>query len=185
MSEEYIDYLTLGLIFLSIFWKLTDPRTFKEKLKSYFEVRSILIGLFSFFFVVLNYLSGVFFPLPYSNFEEVGLVLGILLYAGGMALSVWAKLTMREVWGVPAEHHIRRQDKLIKEGPFKFTRNPIYLGHIMLLLGYGFLLRSYFTFLVLIPIWYFYRSAKKEEKLLEKHFGKKYMEYREKVPRFI
>lgn len=185
MSREYIDLLTIGLIIFEAVWILTDPRTFKERVKSYFGKKIALIGLFTLIFFVSNYLSAVYFPLPISYFDSVGFILGLFLYIGGLVLAIWAKFTMKEIWGLPAEHHIKRQNRLITVGPFKYTRNPIYLGIIMLMLGYGFLLQSYFTFLALIPMWYFYRSAEKEEKLLEKHFGKEYLKYKEKVPQFI
>lgn len=185
MDVSYIDYLTFGLILFEIFWVSTDPRGVKERIKAYFQPKTILIAFFTAAFVLLNYLSGVYFPLPYSNFEGVGFMLGMFLYAFGIVLCIWAKLTMKKNWGMPGQHDVKRQNKLVNNGPFKYTRNPIYLGFTMFLLGYGFLLQSYFTFLVLIAIWYFYKSAGKEEKLLEKHFGKEYLEYKERVPRFI
>lgn len=177
--------LTLGLVFQQLVWALTDTRSKKEKLKYYFSAQGFLTGLFGGLFILLNLFSGWYFPLPESQFADIGVLLDWFLFIGGIGLSIWAKLAMRRSWGPPSQHNFTRQDRLVTSGPFKYTRNPIYVGITMFLLGYGFLLQSYFTFLALIPMWYFYRSAEKEEKLLEKHFGKEYLKYKEKVPRFI
>ena len=56
---------------------------------------------------------------------------------------------------------------------------------IMVLAGYGIAIQSYFTFLTIIPILYFYNSVLKEEKNLEKVFKEEYQKYKKEVPRFF
>ncbi len=183
--EQLVVVLILGFILLRVVWFLTDNRARKEQIRYYFSSAGLKIGVFTVLFLLLNIWSGLYFPLPNNGFNNIGLGFGLALYIAGLGLAIWAKLTMKKSWGVPAQHKKEVQSRLITTGPFKFTRNPIYLGFIMFLLGFGFLLQSYFTFLALIAIWYFYRSVEKEEKLLEKHFGKEYLRYKEEVPRFI
>ncbi len=76
---------------------------------------------------------------------------------------------------------------MITSGLFKISRNPIYLGMLLILLGEAILLGSIITFIfpllfiistnvAVIPI---------EEKMLEKRFGKKYLDYKNKVGRWI
>lgn len=168
-----------------IFWRLTDPRSHSDKIKSYFALKGILIGGYTFIFFTLNYLSGRFFPLPEFILGKVFIYLGVMIYLVGFGVSVWAKISMGKSWGVPSEHNKLRQDKLITKGPFKYSRNPIYIGLLMILGGYGIALQSYFTFLVLIAVWYFWKSAIAEEELLEVNFKKDYIEYKKKVPRFF
>lgn len=180
-----INSLTFLSICLIVFWKLTDPREFGEKVKSYFSAKGILIGIYTFIFLSLNYLSGRFFPLRYSPLDGTVTSLGVLTFICGFGLSIWAKVVMGKSWGIPAEHNKQRQDKLIKTGPFRYSRNPIYVGLIMMQIGYGIAVQSYFTFLAFIPIFYFWESSKKEEKLLEAHFRKDYLKYKKDVPRFF
>lgn len=92
---------------------------------------------------------------------------------------------MKSKWGMPAELNTNRQNKIIKTGPFSFSRNPIYLGLILIVLGGLLALRSYTVLLIPFVISYFYKAVLKEEKILEKHFGKEYLEYKSKVRRFI
>jgi protein-S-isoprenylcysteine O-methyltransferase Ste14 len=180
-----INGLTFLAVDLLIYWKLSDPRSKEERFKAYLKPKSILIGFFIFIFFALNYLSAMYFPLPPSGFDDLINLLGILTFFAGMVIAVWAKMTMGKVWGIPAEHSKARQNKLIRSGPFKYSRNPIYVGLIMVLAGYGLATQSVFTFLAIIPIFYFNIAAQKEEELLEKHFKEEYLKYKKEVPRFF
>ena len=91
---------------------------------------------------------------------------------------------MQQSWGVPGEH-AAKQNKLVTKGPFAFSRNPIYLGFLLLYFGYAAAILSWLIILRLPLALYFYKSAKKEEINLEKKFGKEYTEYKSRVPLFI
>ncbi len=180
-----INGLTFLFVDLLIYWRLTDPRSKEEKIKYYFSKTGISVGLFTFAFLLLNYLSGMYFPLPYSGFDELLTLAGLWIFIIGGVISIWAKVTMGKYWNPPADHNQKRQNKLLKHGPFRYSRNPIYVGMIMVLAGYGIALQSYFTFLAIVPVIYFYRSVLKEEKNLEKVFKDEYSEYKKEVPRFF
>lgn len=180
-----VNGLTFFAIDLLIFWKLVDPRPFKEKVHSYFSSKGVFIGIFTFIYFALNYLSGMYFPLPTSGFDDLIILLGMLTFLTGSLIAIWAKVTMGKVWGVPAEHHKDRQNKLVKSGPFKYSRNPIYVGLVMVLIGYGLAIQSIFTFLALISILFFWKASEKEEQLLEKYFKGEYLKYKKDVPRFF
>lgn len=179
-----INLLTIISFFIEVYWLLSDPRSRAERLESYKQPRMLLFAFFTTVFFALNYTSGVYFPLPESTFDSSLTYAGLIIFFLGVIIAVWAKVTMGKIWGVPAQMR-KDQNKLVKHGPFKYTRNPIYVGLIMVLIGYGLALGSYFTFLVLIPIFYFNYAAQKEEKLLEKHFGSEYLKYKKEVPRFF
>lgn len=181
----FVNLLTAAAVGLDIFWKLTDPRPAKTRMKDWLKPKSLIIGVFALVFYALNYASGLFFPLPDSGIDEVFAVTGVLIFSAGIFLSVWAKISMGKNWGIPAEHHKDRQSKLITTGPFHFTRNPIYIGLSLVLIGYGLAIQSYFTFLAVIPVFYFSRFAVEEEKQLETIFKDQYLEYKKKVPRFF
>ncbi len=180
-----VNGLTFLFVDLFIYWRLSDPRSREEKIKYYFSKTGIGIGLFVFAYLVLNYLSGMYFPLPYSGFDEIMGLVGLLVFILGSIICIWAKITMGKFWNPPVSHDHKRQDKLMKHGPFKYSRNPIYVGMIMVLAGYGIAIQSYFTFLAIIPILYFYNSVLKEEKNLEKVFKEEYLKYKKEVPRFF
>jgi len=78
-------------------------------------------------------------------------------------------------------------NKLVTSGPFRFSRNPNYLGMALLLFGIAILLGnlsafiSPMLFVVLIDIF----VIPVEEKNLEKKFGKKYLDYKNRVRRWF
>lgn len=93
---------------------------------------------------------------------------------------------MRKNWAPAGTgHDISKQTRLITKGPFQYSRNPIYVGLILMTVGLLVSVRSYLLPLSLVQIIFFYKSILKEEKLLERYFGKDYINYKSKVPRFI
>jgi protein-S-isoprenylcysteine O-methyltransferase Ste14 len=177
--------LTVILVALSLIWGVTDPRPFRSRIESYFKTNIFLYILFEILVIILSYISVVLFPFPPTPFDNFIHLFGLVLFASGIFIAVWAKITMGKYWGVPDEHGIERQDKLITNGPFRFSRHPIYLGLILVFFGYFIAIRSIFVVLGLIVYYRFNKASKKEEGFLRKHFGKEYLEYQKNVPRFF
>ena len=77
--------------------------------------------------------------------------------------------------------------QIFKDGPFRFSRNPIYLAMLILLIGVGLTLNS-FWFLysgLVVAIMLHYGVIIPEENYLEKEFGKDYLEYKKTVRRWL
>ena len=78
-------------------------------------------------------------------------------------------------------------NRLVTDGPFHISRNPIYLSGVILSLGVAILLGSLITFvfpialLVILDRYY----VPFEEKRLEETFGTQYLEYKQRVRRWI
>ena len=76
---------------------------------------------------------------------------------------------------------------MVAQGTYKFTRNPMYLGVTIALLGFSLYFGNLLS--LLSPIIFFlimnYYFVPFEEELLEKIFGKKYLDYKKKVRRWI
>jgi protein-S-isoprenylcysteine O-methyltransferase Ste14 len=110
---------------------------------------------------------------------------GLALYLLGLILCIWARTKMKDTWTPAEQTTINHKKKLVKGGPFSFTRNPIYFGLIMIHAGFFIALKSYLLIMVLYMIWFFSKKAMEEEKILEKDFGSEYLKYKSKVPRFL
>ncbi len=81
---------------------------------------------------------------------------------------------------------IRADHQLITHGIYRFTRNPIYLGGIMVVTGmpvYAASLYGFLTMLILVPI--ILNRIKMEEKLLTEEFGDAYRMYKEATKKLI
>lgn len=77
--------------------------------------------------------------------------------------------------------------KIVTNGSFRFSRNPLYFSLLILLLGIAVLFSSLWLFLM-VPVLYIiflFKAVKPEEKYLSKKFGKEYVEYSRKVRRWI
>lgn len=84
-------------------------------------------------------------------------------------------------------HTFKVPKKIITNGLFKYSRNPIYLGFTMALTGIWLLTGNLLTFIgvfiffMVSNFWY----IPHEEKMMEKEFGAEYEKYKSKVRRWI
>ncbi len=102
--------------------------------------------------------------------------------------------TMR-FWGVAYAGPLTRvtgsvgAPELITSGPFSHVRNPLYVGNILLYVGFGIMANALTPWLVVGTAFYFvvqYAAiVSLEEEFLEKEFGSGFEEYRRLVPRFL
>lgn len=118
-------------------------------------------------------------------FDSPVRLLGMILILGGIALNLAASASMRgsrtsvEFGYTPT--------RLVATGPFQISRNPIYLGGIVALLGIAILLGSLVTFLfpVLLFLILHLVYVPIEEKEMEALFGTEYIDYKRKVRRWL
>jgi protein-S-isoprenylcysteine O-methyltransferase Ste14 len=77
--------------------------------------------------------------------------------------------------------------KLVTNGIFSLSRNPMYVGMVIFLLGESILFGSLFSFLITIIFMFlmYYIFIKVEENMLLEIFGSEYSEYKNKVRRWI
>ena len=105
------------------------------------------------------------------------IVVGSLFFGG----AIW---TMRRHDKHPA--HSDEPPTLITDGPFQYSRNPIYVGHSLVHVGASVLLNSVWPIVTLVPLlWYLRRVVQREEKRLEALFGSEYDRYRDNVRRWL
>lgn len=174
--------LSIGILALGAIWFYTRP---KDKNTAFFNKKTYQRISFHIFAVMSTILSGIFFPIPPAFGDELLVTTGLLTYSMGFALAVSAKMEMNTVWGVPGQHDRQRQNKLIKTGPFSVTRNPIYVGALLVFFGLAVALKSYGVLLGFYYLYYVIKAVVKEEALLEEYFGMEYIAYKSRVPRFI
>lgn len=82
---------------------------------------------------------------------------------------------------------IKPSTYLIREGIFAKSRNPMYLGMFLLLLGLGFCFGNLFSLItpLLFILLMHFIFVLKEEKMMEQEFRQEYQEYKVKVKRWI
>lgn len=117
-----------------------------------------------------------------ESFARIVILLGSLLVFLAAALRTWGAAYLRtEVVHDTAQH----AEALVADGPFRYTRNPLYLANLPMAAGIGVLAsRSGFIFLVLANWIFVYRLIFREEESLLKSQGASYQAYCRAVPRF-
>jgi protein-S-isoprenylcysteine O-methyltransferase Ste14 len=72
-------------------------------------------------------------------------------------------------------------------GPYRFTRNPIYIGFVLAYFGFAVMLTSMWVLLLLIPVLPILQRGVvlREEAYLERQFGDSYRKYKARVPRWL
>jgi protein-S-isoprenylcysteine O-methyltransferase Ste14 len=173
--------LIAGIIFMKSVWIFDEIRLFKNRVNfTMIKTNFIETGI-----LVLQVLQSLYFPLPVTPYDRAILYIGIIMYATGMIFAFLGKFGLDRVWGIPGEHKSRQQHTLVTDGIYTYSRNPIYVGIFLIFTGFSIAIKSWLVILRLPLFIYLYRSAVKEEKLLEKKFGKKYSDYKARTPRFL
>jgi protein-S-isoprenylcysteine O-methyltransferase Ste14 len=110
---------------------------------------------------------------------------GIVFIAAGVSLAVWGRLQFRTA-ATPI-HPAEQPTALVTSGPFRFTRNPMYLGMTLTLFGVAALFGKLIP--LLIPFLFAWvisaRFIRHEEERLVELFGDAYADYTRRVRRWI
>ena len=139
------------------------------------------------YFAALLLISGVshfLFPAP-KVIEPPYAYLGLLAIVFGVVLNLWTDSLFKK-----SKTTVKPQKmptSLLVSGPFRISRHPMYLGMAAILLGEAVVLGSVatFAFPLIFAIMMEVLFISKEEKNLERAFGKEYLDYKRSVRRWI
>jgi protein-S-isoprenylcysteine O-methyltransferase Ste14 len=119
--------------------------------------------------------------LPAGPFGEW---LGVLLTAAGIAVAFWARWHLGSNWsGVVT---IKEGHELIRTGPYRSIRHPIYTGILLALLGTAVNFGEVRALLAVVIAWLsFYVKARREESFLNQEFGPRFTEHKQHTGMFL
>lgn len=112
--------------------------------------------------------------------------IGIPLLAFGSILTTWSVALF--IWAKGTPVPLNPPPRLVTDGPYAYSRNPMLGGIFMMFFGAGALLNSAALFFIVTPVLViaarvFVKNV--EEPELETRLGRDYMEYRKKTPMFF
>lgn len=110
---------------------------------------------------------------------------GLLPVALGLGTTITAALSFKRA-GTPIVP-FEKSTALVTGGLFRYSRNPMYLGMVLLLIGSGILFGSAGALLP-IPLFVWIIAAsfiRGEERFMEELFGAEYLAYKQKVRRWL
>ncbi|OGC93551.1 MAG: hypothetical protein A2142_03370 [candidate division Zixibacteria bacterium RBG_16_48_11] len=112
-------------------------------------------------------------------------IIGLVLYTLGGLFMVWGRASLGEWFA--ARLVIKKGQRVIQEGPYKFVRHPIYVGGILALWGLALALNSSVSlFILAVPFTIFLPIvAKYEERMLVSNLKGEYEAYQSRVKKFM
>jgi protein-S-isoprenylcysteine O-methyltransferase Ste14 len=125
------------------------------------------------------------YPLPFLPAAMPSGGLGGVIFLAGFALLVWAAMTFRR-----AGTHVPTTQPtmtIVEEGPYRYSRNPIYIGMFLGLVGLAVGFDSLWLLIMLVPFYFVIRHGvvAREEAYLERKFGDVYRAYKSRVRRWL
>lgn len=134
--------------------------------------------------LLVSLLLNRLFPLPFLP-RRLNRVLGVVLVGAGQGLLATSVMALRRAGNTP------RPDKpvieLVEEGPYRYSRNPIYLAMGLIYAGIGALANSRWSVLLLPAVIASLNHGMidREEHYLSERFGDRYRRYKERVRRWF
>lgn len=111
-------------------------------------------------------------------------VVGLLFVVAGFVL---AALALRRIVGAARGSEQGRGPALATGGVYAVTRNPLYIGLVLIYFGLAILLTSLWVLVLLAPVLFILQRhiVLPEEAALEASFGDTYRQYQRRVPRWL
>jgi protein-S-isoprenylcysteine O-methyltransferase Ste14 len=139
--------------------------------------------IFAIFFVI-GYVTDLAFPVE-TGFAELRLTGGAFMIILSIALVGWALSRF-----ISAKTHVdvrKSATTLVTDGPYRLSRNPMYLAASLIYGGVAIILNMPWTLVLLIPcLITLYRGViRREETYLEGKFGQPYRDYKNRVRRWL
>jgi protein-S-isoprenylcysteine O-methyltransferase Ste14 len=137
--------------------------------------------------LLLGFLLHWRLPLPLVPAVLVGplRLFGAVCLLAGLALAIWAVATFRRAG--TTFHPAGPTTTLAVGGPYRFTRNPMYLGLVFILAGLALLANALWPLILLPVVIVIVRRAviDREERYLTAKFGEEYLRYKARVRRWL
>jgi protein-S-isoprenylcysteine O-methyltransferase Ste14 len=133
---------------------------------------------------VISVVVHLFVRLPIMKYS-ICLVCGMVFIILAPTLALSALRTMKAA-GTNV-HPSEPALTLVRGGPFRFTRNPMYLALCLVQIALGFFLNDWITLLFVVPLAFILRNGVilREERYLTAKFGEPYLQYKREVRRWI
>ncbi len=134
--------------------------------------------------VLIGYFLNLRWPLPIGGGASVQALAWVLV-------GVWLAVTVSSIGNFRRSRTsivpIRPATTLVIAGPYRFTRNPMYVVLAVLTVALGLFLDSWWPIVLLIPVLLFVRLfvIAPEERYLQRHFGADYVAYTQRVRRWL
>ncbi len=157
--------------------------TFTPKQRYFMRTNMVTYAPAMFFIAILiGVVLHINFPVLFVS-EITGWIVGGILLLFSPVLSFWAMRIRRNLY-IPV---IERTCTNFYIGPYKFSRHPMYVGFLLMVVGFAFVINSFVMILLAIGLLSFFTGfvIPEEEKELSKQCPEVYTDYKKKVRMWI
>jgi len=185
MNADTASRLAAGLWFLLLFVWLALAFSMKKAKKQetqWERLQHTLAIIFGFWLLFENnwkWLNLKLWPVTQSL-----LWIGLGLTAAGVAISIWARVTLGANWSSVVT--LKEDHELIRKGPYRWVRHPIYTGILVSFIGTELIkghLRGWMGLAIVLATFYF--KARREERFLQQEFGAGFEEHARRTGMFL
>jgi len=161
-------------------WRTRSP--VKRRQSSWFPILPIIIAVI-WVLITEVFTSGLLF-LRIIPGDIAVLLTGTAVTLLGLCLAVWARVHLGTNWS--SQPTIRVDHTLIRTGPYRIVRHPIYTGLLVGFAGTAIVIGEIWAFIVIfIILIIFYAKIWMEEKFLLEEFGEDFTRYKKEVKALI
>jgi protein-S-isoprenylcysteine O-methyltransferase Ste14 len=177
LESNRLAYSMLLWVIFSLYWAIASRNSAEtshseSSLSTVFH-QVVLGGAMLLLFIPVPGLTGWFLPHNF-HFLVAG---GAMIQACFLLLAVWARRHLGRNWS--AEVRIGVGHQLVRSGPYKFLRHPIYSAMLGMFLGTAIASSQYHALLgVAILILAYLRKSRLEDQILAQTFSREYEDYR-------
>lgn len=161
---------------------MTEQSKPQESVQPLLKIKPPLVG-----FALIGIGVGIHFAFPAQIFDEtwIQLLVGVPVAIGGLAIGLIANLGFHRVG--TDDSFSKPTAFIVQDGAHKYSRNPMYVGMVLIALGVMLAVNTAWGLLVVpVLILYFqYGVIRNEERYLEQWFGDEYRDYKSHVRRWL
>lgn len=111
-------------------------------------------------------------------------IIGAVICLFGLYVTIWARRTLAGNWS--SDVTFKRDHELVKTGPYRFVRHPIYTGLLVMCLGSAIEIGRLRCWLSIVVVGIgFWIKLRQEERLMLQHFPEEYPAYQEQVKALV
>ena len=135
--------------------------------------------------IIMWLLSKYLYQANFNLNQNIGF--GLVCLIIGVVIIILSINKFRQIKTTISPLNPNKTSFLVVNGIYRYTRNPMYLGLLFILLSIGLYLKNYVSFSIILFFIFFITKNQiiPEEEVLESIFGDEYKKYKKKVRRWI